>query len=232
MEVREVELFRGKLRFLQPDFHRVSVDLVLFASEVKGVKKSSLVVDLGAGFGFLSLVIAKKWGCRVVAVERDEGMLSLLVENVKLNGLEGLIEPVREDIRFLKLKGADVVVSNPPFFPKGYSKCDGGFHFEEDTTLRDFVVSASRVLRDGGYANFLIPSFRLGEMFYYCREVNLHVRELTFMFPTLKKPSKLTVSVLRRNMPGQVHVNPPLVINEESGGYTPAVEDILENFLR
>ncbi len=232
MEVREVEFFRGKLRFLQPDFHRISVDLVLFASRIKGVKGSSLVVDLGAGFGFLSLVIAKRWGCRVVAVERDERVFSLLVENIKLNGLEGLVEPIKEDIRYLKLKGADVAVSNPPFFPKDYSKRDGGFHFEEDTTLKDFIVSASRVLRDGGYANFLIPSFRLGEIFHYSREVNLHVRELTFMFPTQRKPAKLTIALLRRNLPGQVHVNPPLVINEESGGYTPAVEEVLENFLR
>jgi len=129
--------FRGKIRLLQGRKHRVSVDLVVFLSRLRGLRKTSRVADLGAGFGFLSLTIAKKFGCRVFALERDPDMLQLLRENVHLNGLGGKVVPVGMDIREVEEhfeRGEfDAVVTNPPFFP----------------------------LRDGGYLNLLIPTFRL-----------------------------------------------------------------------
>ncbi len=229
------KFFRGKLRLKQPKGHRVSVDLILFLSRLRGIRGSSKVVDLGAGFGFLSLSVCLKWGCEVHAIERDPLMLSLLRENVRLNSLEDKVKIVEGDVRKVEpLYGRgsfDVALLNPPFYPKSYCKEDGGFHFEGDTTLRDFVAAASYLLRDGGYMNILIPSLRLYELFNYLRELNLPPRFMSLIYPKVDRDGRLSIVTSIRNVPGPLRVESPLIINEPEGGYTPQVRAILEGFI-
>jgi len=226
--------FRGKIRLLQGRKHRVSVDLVVFLSRLRGLRKTSRVADLGAGFGFLSLTIAKKFGCRVFALERDPDMLQLLRENVHLNGLGGKVVPVGMDIREVEEhfeRGEfDAVVTNPPFFPRSYG-CTNGYHFEDDTTLKDFIRSASYLLRDGGYLNLLIPTFRLYELFLMLAESNLPARFVTLIHSRPDRAPKLCVVTSIRNVPGPLQVDKPLFINSPEGGYTEEVKELLENFL-
>jgi len=232
---KEFSFFRGKLRFIQPEEHRVSVDLILFLSRLRGIKKCSKVADLGAGFGFLSIVIAKKFGCEVYALERDERSFHLLEENVKLNDLGNLVKPMNTDIRehrrSFRRGEFNVVVANPPFYPKEYGIEDGGFHFESDTGLKDFVEAASYMLRDGGYMNLLIPAFRLHESFLLMESFNLPPRFLSVVYPTKSKGGKLCIISAIRNCPGPLNMDKPLVVNEEESGYTPEVESLLEGLL-
>lgn len=226
--------FRGKIRLLQGRKHRVSVDLVVFLSRLRGLRRTSRVVDLGAGFGFLSLVVAKKFGCRVFALERDPEMLRLLQENVRLNDLEEKITVVPVDIRKVRERFErgefDVAIANPPFFPRSYG-CADKYHFEEDTTLGDFVGSASYLLRDGGYLNLLIPSFRLYELFLLLAEANLPPRFATLIHSRPDRAPKLCAVTAIRNVPGPLQVERSVFINSPEGGYTREVEDLLESFL-
>ncbi len=227
--------FRGKVHLYQSDKHRLSVDLVLFLSRSKGIRKSSRVIDLGAGFGFLSVVIAKKFGSKVVALEKDKSLFELLKRNVEVNHLTGYITPVLGDVRevhrLFKRGEFDVVITNPPFYPSRYGVEDGGTHFEKETTLKDFLSASSYLLRDGGYLNLLIPAFRLAESFRYMEEVNLPPRFLTVMYPTVHKEGKLCVVSSIRNVPGPIRIEKALFINKPEGGYTEEVERILEGFL-
>ncbi len=227
--------FRGKLLLYQPKEHKVSVDLVIFLSKIRGIKRSSKVVDLGAGFGFISLALAKKFGVRIVAVEIDESMLSILRKNVELNNLSRLIKVVRGDVRRVHeifSKGSfDVVIANPPFYPKEFSPHPDPYHFETRGTLSDFVKASSYLLRDGGYFNLLIPSFRLAESFKELERNNLPPRFLSLVYPTISKKAKLSIVISVKNIKGPLDVDKPLVINTETGEYTEEVRNLLENFL-
>ena len=68
---RKFEFFRGKVRFKQPRAHRLSIVEILFVANLKGIKKSSKVVDLGAGFGALSILTALRYQCQVWAIEKE-----------------------------------------------------------------------------------------------------------------------------------------------------------------
>lgn len=233
--VKRFSLFGGKLTLLQHEKHRVSTDLVVFLSKLRGVKPKSKVVDLGAGFGFLSLAVAKKFGCRVIAVERNEELFDLLLENIRSNSLESLVTPVLMDVRDIKGsmdKGAfDAVITNPPFYPRDYGKSDGGFHFEGDATLRDFLNASAHLLRDGRYLNLLIPSFRLYEAFIYMYELRLTPKFLTMIYPTPKKTAKLSVVVSVKNAPMGLETDKAVIINDPAGGFTEEVEALLEGYL-
>ncbi len=232
---KPVPFFRGKVSFFQSKKHKISVDLVVFLSKVRGVKKSSKVADLGAGFGFLSIVLARKFGCKVYAVEKDPELFHLLERNVELNSLQELVFPLFEDIKALPKRFRrgefDVVVTNPPFFPRVYGVEDGDVHFEGTTTLEDFLKVASYLLRDGGYLSLIVPSFRLVQSFELLNTFNMPPRFLTVIYPTEKKEGRLCVISSRKNVPGPLRIEKALFINKTEGGYTPEVEALLEGFL-
>ncbi|MDW8032720.1 MAG: methyltransferase [Aquificaceae bacterium] len=230
---REFTFFRGRVRFRQPNYYRLSVVELLFLANLKGIRKSSKVVDLGSGFGALSLLIALKYGCQVWAVERDPHMLQLLSYNTRANGLEDKVRPVELDIRHVdkvfRPQYFDVVVANPPFYRGGQKK--DGYRHEKDTTLEDFLKSTGFLLRDGGSLNLLIASNRLIEAIFHMKNHNINVASLRFFYPTLKKNGKIVrIHALKNLNPDQV-VEKPLIINEEKGGYTQEVRSILEGFL-
>ncbi|RIL03994.1 MAG: hypothetical protein DCC75_12685, partial [Proteobacteria bacterium] len=56
------------------------------------LENPSLVVDIGAGFGDFSILIAKRFpACRVYAFEPDPRQFALLKENVSLNGVTNVV---------------------------------------------------------------------------------------------------------------------------------------------
>jgi FkbM family methyltransferase len=52
-----------------------------------GLNKNSRVVDIGAHVGIVSMVLAKAYGCKVLAFEPAPGNYKRLVSNIRKNGL-------------------------------------------------------------------------------------------------------------------------------------------------
>lgn len=226
--------FRGELKLLQPKSHKVSVDLVLFLSFIKGIRKNFKVADLGAGFGFLSISLAKKYPLvEIFAVERDPLMVNIFRKNLSENriGNVKVFEADIKEIREVFQRGIfNVVLANPPFFPKAY-RGKNPYHFEQDTDLKDFIEASSYLLKDGGSFYLMIPSFRLKEALLKCEEVNLPPREMRIVYPKLSKEAKIVFIRCRKNLKGPIKVEKPLIINEEDGSYTDEVKNILESYL-
>ncbi|WP_333785342.1 methyltransferase [Thermocrinis sp.] len=229
---REFDFFRGKVKFIQPKAHRLSVVEILFVWSIKGIKRKSLVADLGAGFGALSILIALKYNCKVIAVEKDHTMIQLLKQNVKNNNLEDRIEVLECDVRkinqFLERQSLDCVVINPPFYEKPSAN---PYHTEIDGTLGDFLESASYILKDGGFINILLPSYRLLEACGVMESLNIRPMYLKFFHPFIDRHAKLVRIVGVKNLKPKLIVESPLIINHKQNKYTEEVQRILENFL-
>ncbi|MCX8164382.1 MAG: methyltransferase [Aquificaceae bacterium] len=232
-EYREFDFFRGKVRFRQPRSHRLSVVEILFLANLRGVRKSSKVVDLGAGFGALSIILALKHQCQVWAIERDPKMLELLKHNLVLNGLEEKVHVVEMDLkdvwRAFRPHHFDVIVANPPFY-KGRNE-KNTHHHEADTTLEDFIKAGGFLLRDGGSFNLLMASGRLIEAILYMEKYNIHTASIRFFYPKITKNSKVVCIYALKNLKPNPVVEKPLIINEEDGSFTQEARDILDGFL-
>ncbi len=232
---RRIGFLRGKLHFYQPKESGISVDKVVFLSKRKGGKKGKRAVELGAGFGFLSISLAKKYNAEVLAVEIDELMYELLKENIEINRVQTLVKPLKLDIRHIRehLKGGsfDAVFINPPFYPTEYSPKPNPYEFEVMGQLKDFIEASSFLLRDSGYLNILLPSFRLPELFYLMNSLNINPSELNLIYPTLNKGGKLAIVVGRKNLKPNLTVGKPIVLNRGDGSYMPDISMLLEAWL-
>ncbi|WPM31870.1 methyltransferase [Hydrogenobacter sp. T-2] len=230
---KEFEFFRGKVRFKQPKAHKLSIVEILFVANLKGIRRSSKVLDLGAGFGTLSILISLKYSCKVWAMERNPIMLQLLRENIKLNKLEDKIHVLDLDLRhiqdYLKAQSFDVVVANPPFYKGSLSTNE--YHHETDTSLEDFIKTASFLLKDGRHFNLLVASNRLTEAIIFMKKYRLEIESLRFFYPKLYKNAKIVCIHALKNLRPLPVVEKPLIINEESGEYTQEVKSLLESFL-
>jgi len=114
--------FQG-LKFLQGDF-KISSDNHLFFQFVR-LPKGGTAVELGAGFGFGTVILAKRFpDTEIFAVEYQQELFKLLIKNLALNKVKN-VRPLLCDIRkeiedcFPK-QFADTVYANPPFWKKEF----------------------------------------------------------------------------------------------------------------
>lgn len=84
-------------------------DVVARMLELAGVKKESVVVDLGSGDGRILIAAAKKYGCQAIGYEIDPRLVEVSREAVAKEKLESLARIEHEDIFTRDLSGADVV---------------------------------------------------------------------------------------------------------------------------
>lgn len=128
------------------------------------VKPGEVILDMFAGVGTFSILIARRCGgCSVTAIELNPDAYGYLVENIKLNGVEDIIKPVRGDAREVLREVEDeydrVIMDLPhsslDFLDVGLRVCkpEGVIHFygaaESVEQLEERVFERSRSL---GYA--------------------------------------------------------------------------------
>lgn len=121
------------------------------------------IADLGTGSGAIALAIAsERPHCRIIAVERSEGALSVARENARRLKLDN-VELLQGDW-FTPLQGRrfDMIVSNPPYIPQRDPHLQqGDVRFEPLTALasgedglediRHLIVAAPNFLTPSGW---------------------------------------------------------------------------------
>jgi tRNA wybutosine-synthesizing protein 2 len=125
---------------------RFDVSRIMFSSgnQEERTRMSSIrcdgetVIDMFAGIGYFSIPIAARQRPRkVIACELNPVAHSFLKENIRLNGVEGTVEPVLGDNRELPGESvADRVIM-------GYVK-----------TTHEFLPAAVRLVKDGGIVHY------------------------------------------------------------------------------
>jgi FkbM family methyltransferase len=82
-------------RFYTSDYEQYNVKLV-----VQHVKKGSTCIDIGAHFGFYSMLLAKYFQCKVYSFEPTPYTQKVLARNIVLNHLEANVEIVPKAVSF------------------------------------------------------------------------------------------------------------------------------------
>ena len=87
-----------KIRYQEGDEGIIKEEFYENPYHIEEIPENSVVLDLGAHIGTFALHVAKMRGCTVYAYEPSPDTFKLLLENVKLNKLEGQIKCFKQAV--------------------------------------------------------------------------------------------------------------------------------------
>ena len=224
----EVQVYQAKSGY------RFSLDALLLA-DFPDIKACRSILELGAGSGVVSLLLAKKYPmARVVGVEVQDGLYKRAVRNAELNGLSCQVHFVHADLRsFHKsapLKGVDLVVSNPPFRSPGTGRISPGderaaARHELKGGARDVVKAASLMLKNRGRHCLVYHPDRLAILFKVMSMHSLEPKRMRMVHSHKDDFARMVlVEAVKEGAPG-LKVLPPLFVYSSLNEYTPEMRE-------
>ncbi len=211
------------LEIRQPENgYRFSVDALLLADFVR-IKKSSRVIELGAGCGIISLILSKRFpDSHFTAVEIQEALFGIMKENIRINRASN-ITPLLSDMKELperfKAGSFDHVVSNPPFRkPETGRLCldsqEALSRHEILITLGELLKISRFLLRPGGRFSMVFPAERTAELITNMSLEKLEPKRLQFVHPDEERQARLILAEGLKNGGVEARILSPLFINQ------------------
>jgi tRNA1Val (adenine37-N6)-methyltransferase len=208
LETSTDRFFGGRLSLEQPRRGlRAGTDSLLLALEASG-RTAERVVDLGAGVGAVGLAVALALpAAQVTLFELAPALCTLATRNAAANGLLDRVTVRRGDVRtarrLLPAASADLVVTNPPYYPVGTGRLSpdplrAAAHHEVAGTLTDFLGAARHVLRPGGELIVVYKPERLADLLQGLRAADLPPTCLRPVYPSREDTDAVAVLVSAR----------------------------------
>lgn len=231
-------LLAEDLRIIQsPSVFSFSLDAVLLSKFVNVPHHKGQIVDLCSGNGVIPLFLSARTKASIIGVELQERLFDMAQRSVRYNGLEKQIEMVHGDVKEipsqLGIEKFDVVTCNPPYFlaheasDRNLSEHYAIARHELHLTLEEAIVSASRLLKQGGKAAFVHRPGRLLDIITIMRANRLEPKRLRFVHPKMgKEANTLLIEGIKDGKP-DLKILPPLYVYEENNTYTAEVSEML-----
>lgn len=226
----------GRLRIIQKrGGYRFSIDALILAHFTE-LPEGSDLIDLGTGSGIIALILAQRFRCgQILGIEIQKGLAEAAKRNVLLNGLEGKIEIRQGDVRHPELlcdpQSFSAAVCNPPYrrLHSGRTNPDperAVARHEIVGMLSDFLAAAAHALRPEGRLRVIYPASRVVQLLAGMRSCRIEPKRLRLVH---SRPGDSAAFVLAEGKKGGregLQILPPLVIHEETGGYTREMTEI------
>ncbi len=175
---------------------KVTTDGCLFGAWVaeqlrtgnEGCAGNKTILDIGAGTGLLSLMLAQKMACMTEAVEIEAGAFEQACENVAQSPWKEKIKIVNADIRqWHGAKKYDCIISNPPFFENQLASPDAGknkaLHAQE-LSLAELFTAFNKHIHQGGTIFLLMPAYRKAEIISMADEHDYFIHQMVMVKQT------------------------------------------------
>ena len=230
--------FNGRIRVKQDrEGYRFSIDAILLANQA-APRPEDKVLDLGAGCGIISLILAYRHsGLTVYAVEVQAELARLASTNVNDNQLQDRITILDADMKTLKpdmtAGPVDLVVCNPP-----YRRPDSGrinpnqqraiARHELKAELQDVIACTRRILKTTGRFVTIYTAERTADILCQMRAGGLEPKYIRAIHSDAHSEAKLVlVEGTKGGNPG-LKITPPLILYQENGDYTDEVQRMFE----
>jgi len=228
--IKDIKLFQAK------DGYRFSIDALLLENFISA-KRLEKGVELGAGSGVISILLAKRLKqAKIIAVEIQKALAGRAMRNVELNGLSDRIEILNEDIKDIKkilpANKFDFVFSNPPFRKTKTGRLSvyeerAVARHEIEMTLPDLIKAAAGLLKHSGRLFLIYHPFRLAELISFLRAARLEPRRMRFVHSKEGGEARMVLIEAAKGSGIWLKVDPPLYLYENNE-YTAEIRNVLD----
>lgn len=229
--------FDGALTIVQPaSGYRFSVDSLLLARFVlSGGTAREPFVDLGAGCGVISALLAAGGLATGLVVELQEELHAAAAETLAANTACSRLKCVRADLRELggvvEPGSHPTVVSNPPYFELGAGRVPpdraaATARHELACTMEDVLSAARFILPPGGRCFLVYPVARLPRLMELMPRHKLHPVRVQFVHPTNDRDASHFLMEGAKSEGPELTVSRPLVTHVDGGGYGDWFEEL------
>jgi tRNA1Val (adenine37-N6)-methyltransferase len=230
--------FNGRIQVKQDrGGYRFSIDAILLAN-LAVPRPEDKVVDLGAGCGIISLILAYRHpGLTVYGVEVQAELARLAIFNVQDNQLQDRITILDTDMKTLNpdmtAGPVDLVVCNPPYRRPGSGRINPNHQravarHELRANLQDVVASARRILKTTGRFVTIYTAERTADLLCQMRADSIEPKRIRTIHGDAGSAAKLVlIEGIKSGNPG-LKIAPPLIVYQENGDYTDEVQRMFE----
>lgn len=214
---------------------KIGTDAVLLGAWTPLINNPFNVIDIGAGTGILSLMLAQRSNAEQIdAIEIDEDAYEQCVENFETSpwtdklfcfhaGLDEFVDEPEDEY--------DIIISNPPFYAEDF-KTDNSqrdmARFQDAMPFEELIEAAALLLSDNGIFSVIIP-FKEEEKFVsICKELDLFPFKITRVKGT--PISEIKRSLLAFSRIEQIPLINELVIEISRHNYTSEYIELTKDF--
>jgi tRNA1Val (adenine37-N6)-methyltransferase len=215
---------------------KVCTDACLFGAWVadqvlrQEIKPSS-ILDIGAGTGLLSLLLAQSSPATIDAIELDGNAAEQARDNFEASPWHDRLQVLQGDARLIHLgKKYDLIISNPPFFENDLKSPDIqrnlALHSSE-LSLNELLSIVQNQLSPTGRFAVLLPWHRKNEFIQLAEVRNYFPEEVMDMKQTAAHSSFRTMLLFGRNKGSVKHGE---IFIRENNIYSAAFSNLLKEY--
>ncbi|MDX3774404.1 methyltransferase [Chromatiaceae bacterium AAb-1] len=212
---------------------KVSTDALLLGAWVQ-LPASGNLLDIGAGSGIISLMLAQRCAGKlpVVAVELDSSAAAQAAVNVQQSPWPDAIRVIKGDILTHQCaEGYSLIVSNPPFFQQRLAAVDPLRHQARHNDSLPFAAllqQARHLLRPGGRFELILPVAEAEIFTVLAQQQGWFLYRYDEVFTTPDKAAgRILMSWQRESADTQTG---QLQIRQADGAYTTQYRRLLRDF--
>ena len=222
--------FDNMIIYQDNDCFLFSLDSVLLSNFVTIKLTDKKIIDLCTGNAPIPMLLSYRTKARLFGVEVQKKIFDLGFQSVKENGLDKQIELINYDAKDIdKLfdeESFDVVTCNPPYFKyKDNSLINDNMEkaiarHEVKIKLKDVVLKAKYLLKNGGTLAMIHRPERLMEIIYELKDNGFELKKMQFVYPKLGSEANMVLIEAVKNGRTGLKILNPLIVHDDKGNYT------------
>ncbi|QTA38194.1 methyltransferase domain-containing protein [Thermosipho ferrireducens] len=188
-----------------------SVLLLWYSKPTSDVKN---VVELGSGTGFVTFGLKILYNLKVTGIEKEKELVEAANAGIKMNRLNN-INFLNEDVKNIKKRMLpeqfDMVIFNPPYHlgPASNNYLRKTARTANKETLKNFVETASYLLRNRGTFVTIIAPYRLPDYFQTLQKFKLIPQQMCIAYG---KKAELVLIRGRKNGGAHLEIDQPVFL--------------------
>ncbi len=193
------------------------------------------VLDVGAGTGLISLMIAQRTAAKVLGIEIEKNAANEANENVQNSPWKNRV--VIKNISFQEFAAAskekfDLIISNPPFFVNSYKNEITNLAIARHNYLLPFselIKGSVKLLNENGRLAVVLPVIQAEEFIELAKSEGLNLNRLTKVKPKQKKDAnRFLMEFTKKRTP--LKKDYLIIYNETGTDYTESYKQLTCDF--